>query len=289
MGRGVNIALRPDHAWRVAALSMMGTDELHRVFSGDPSVAAAWVEAAAATGIAEAQVRLGRMLLEGEGVAKDPHGAFACFFCAAQIGDADAQNMLGRCYENGWGTPVDLIGASVCYRRAAHAGLAWAQYNLGHMLLDGIGVTRDREAAFIWYRRAADQGHARAMNLVARCHEEGWGVLRDPVAAQRLVSQVRRRRIFSRGLQLRFDSRRRRPRRRCCGLVRARFGDGTATYPRKHSSHTRPTGESAAARHRRAGVRRWGGRPHLWKCRHIFRPTIDLKWRFTILSRRYCR
>ena len=184
MGRGVNIALRPDHAWRVAALSMMGTDELHRVFSGDPSVAAAWVEAAAATGIAEAQVRLGRMLLEGEGVAKDPHGAFACFFCAAQIGDADAQNMLGRCYENGWGTPVDFIGASVCYRRAAHAGLAWAQYNLGHMLLDGIGVTRDREAAFIWYRRAADQGHARAMNLVARCHEEGWGVLRDPVAAQ---------------------------------------------------------------------------------------------------------
>ncbi|MGA7673564.1 MAG: tetratricopeptide repeat protein [Rhizomicrobium sp.] len=181
----MNVALRPAQAWRVAALTMMDPDELHRILSGDLSDAASWVEAAAACGLAEAQIRLGRMLLEGEGVAKDPHGAFACFFCAANSGDADAQNMLGRCYENGWGTHVDLSSAVQCYRRAADAGLAWAQYNLGHMLLDGVGITRDRDAAFVWYMRAAEQGHARAMNLVARCYEEGWGADRNLPAARR--------------------------------------------------------------------------------------------------------
>jgi len=184
MGRGVTIALPAIHAWRVAALAMMDAGELHRVLSGNPSDAAAWVEAAAACGIAEAQVRLGRMFLAGEGVAKDPQGAFACFRCAANAGDAEAQNMLGRCYENGWGTAVDAVRAVACYRRAAEAGLAWAQYNLGHMLLDGIGIARDPAAAFLWYRRAAAQGHARAMNLVGRCYEEGWGIARDPAAAR---------------------------------------------------------------------------------------------------------
>ncbi len=177
MGRGVTIALRSDHAWRLAALSMMRADELQHVLSGD---AAPWVQAAAACGIAEAQIRLGRMLLEGEGIAKNPQGAFACFLSAS--GDAEAQNMLGRCYENGWGTNIDRQRAAECYRRAAEAGLAWAQYNLGHMLL--AGVARDCDEAFAWYRRAAAQGHARAMNLVGRCFEEGWGIDRDPLAAR---------------------------------------------------------------------------------------------------------
>jgi len=189
MGRDVSVVFRPVHAWRVAALTMMGTEELHRVLSGEPSDTAIWVEAAAACGLAEAQVRLGRMLLEGEGVAKDLHGAFVCFLRAAGSGNADAENMLGRCFENGWGTHADRKRAAAHYRRAAGAGLAWAQYNLGHMLLDGTGVARDRKAAFIWYMRAAEQGHARAMNLVARCYEEGWGIARDPHVARHWYRQ----------------------------------------------------------------------------------------------------
>jgi len=171
-------------AWRVAALSMMAPHELHQVLSSDPQDAAIWVEAAAACGICEAQIRLGRMLLEGDGLAKDLRGAFACFLCAAESSNADAQNMLGRCHENGWGTAVNCESAVRCYRQAAEAGLAWAQYNYGHMLLDGAGIERDRKAAFIWYERSAAQGHARAMNLLARCYEEGWGIPRGPAAAR---------------------------------------------------------------------------------------------------------
>ena len=183
MGRGVN-AILPAQTWRVAALTMMRAEELAALLSGDPSDAASWVEAAAACGIAEAQLRLGRMLLAGEGIAKNEHAAFACFRCAADTDDAEALNMLGRCHENGWGTGVDLQSAVECYRRAADQGLSWAQYNLGHMLLDGTGIARDRDGAFTWYKCAAEQGHVRAMNLLARCYEEGWGCLRDLAAAR---------------------------------------------------------------------------------------------------------
>jgi hypothetical protein len=182
MGRtGVNAPSHKD-AWRVAALTMMPPQELKAVLAGPE--AAVWVEAAAACGITEAQVRLGRMLLEGEGTAKDARAGFACFLSAARAGDAEGRNMLGRCYENGWGVGRDFAQAAYWYGRAAEAGLAWAQYNLGHLLLDGSGVARDPGAAFLWYMRAATQGHVRAMNLVARCFEEGWGVTRNLGAAK---------------------------------------------------------------------------------------------------------
>jgi uncharacterized protein len=176
MGRGVNA--EAGQTWRVAALTMMSPEQLAALLSGED--AAPWVEAAASCGMVEAQVRLGRMLLEGQGVAKDERAAFACFLCAAEAGDRDARNMLGRCYENGWGTACDMDRAAEHYRAAAEAGLDWAQYNLGHILLDA----RRFDEAFAWYMRAAAQGHVRAMNLVARCCEEGWGTKRDPDAAR---------------------------------------------------------------------------------------------------------
>jgi TPR repeat protein len=172
----------PGDAWRLAALSMMGEAELRALFASE--AAATWVTAAANSGVPEAQLRLGRMLLSGEGAAKDEAAAVAWFAQAAEAGDSEAHNMLGRCLENGWGVARDLDGAARHYAIAATAGDAWAQYNLGHLFLDGIGVPRDRDEAFLWYARASEQGHVRAMNLVARCYEEGWGVARDSALAR---------------------------------------------------------------------------------------------------------
>jgi TPR repeat protein len=172
----------PREAWRVAALTMMTAEELHFALQGDD--AAAWVEAAAECGLVEAQLRLGRMLLEGEGTLRHYENALACFKAAAKSGNADGHNMLGRCFENGWGTQKDFAAAAHHYRIAADAGLDWAQYNLGHMLLSGIGVLQDRALAFAFYGLAAAQGHVRAMNLMGRCYEQGWGVARDLDAAR---------------------------------------------------------------------------------------------------------
>ncbi len=167
------IAPSPRDLWRVAALSMMRPEELSAVLQGADAIE--WVRAAADCGIAEAQVRLGRVLLEDG----DASAAFACFRRAADGGDRDGRNMLGRCFENGWGMAKDFAQAVCHYRIAADAGLDWAQYNLGHMLLSGSGVAQNRDAAFARYRQAAVQGHVRAMNLVGRCYEEGWGTARD--------------------------------------------------------------------------------------------------------------
>jgi len=180
---GPDVTHRPEALWRVAALAMMRPEDL-RALLDDPRAALPWVEAAAESGLPEAQLRLGRMLLSGDGAAKDEGAAFAWFERAAEDGDAEALNMLGRCHENGWGAAADVSRAAVLYSRAAAMGHAWAQYNLGHLLLDGNGVARDPEAAFQWYSRAAAQGHERAMNLVARCYEQGWGVARDAAAAR---------------------------------------------------------------------------------------------------------
>jgi TPR repeat protein len=164
-------------------LLVMSPERLERLLGEDPARAAPWVRAAAECGLAEAQVRYGRMLLDGCGVTRDAAAALAWFERAAETGDLEGLNMVGRCLENGWGAPASPCAAEVFYRRAAQAGHPWAQYNLAHLLLDGAGVARDAAEAFAWYRRAAEAGHARAMNLVARCYEHGWGVAVDRRAA----------------------------------------------------------------------------------------------------------
>ena len=163
----------------VSQLQKMTRGELRALLTGDPVEAGQWVALAARHGLSEAQLRLGRMLLDGTGVAKDQAAALGWFKNAARSRDANAMNMVGRCYENGWGVAADAALAVEWYRKSAAAGHDWGQYNLAHMYFDGIGIAADLHLALAWYLKAAEQGHARAMNLVARCHEEGWGTARN--------------------------------------------------------------------------------------------------------------
>ena len=171
------------HQQRLLQLQRMSYRELQRLLTGDPAEAALWVRSAAEYGMPAAQLRLGRMLLEGNGVERDERAAFTWFERAADGGDAEAMNMAGRCHENGWGVPVDLRKAAECYRSSGEAGHDWGEYNFGNMLFDGHGVPQDRAEALQWYLRAAQRGHGRAMNLAARCLEEGWGCAKSPVEA----------------------------------------------------------------------------------------------------------
>ena len=168
---------------RMIRLRSMSYAELGALLAGDPATAAPWIQAAARYGVAEAQLRLGQMLLDGLGAAKDEAAALTWFIRAAKTGAAEAMNMVGRCHENGWGVAIDLPTAVDWYRRAAEAGHDWGEYNYANMLFDGRGVARDEAGSIGWYRRAADQGHARAMNLLARCFEEGWGTPHDEAMA----------------------------------------------------------------------------------------------------------
>jgi uncharacterized protein len=167
----------------VENLKRMRPRELAALLSGDANRAAPWVELAARHGLAAAQLRLGRMLLDGTGMAQDQTAALGWFKTAARSGDGDAMNMAGRCHENGWGAPRDNEIAADWYRRSAEAGHDWGEYNYANMLFDGLGVAVDLPLAVEWYLKAAGKGHSRAMNQLGRCHEEGWGVSRDHAAA----------------------------------------------------------------------------------------------------------
>jgi uncharacterized protein len=160
---------------RLSRLSRMSYGSLHALLAGDPVEAAAWVRCAAECGVPAAQLRLGRMLLDGSGMERQERVAFSWFERGASQGDAEAMNMVGRCHENGWGVPLDLQRAAASYRASAEGGHDWGQYNLGNLLFDGRGVAPDRPQALRWFLRAAAQGHGRAMNMLARCMEEGWG------------------------------------------------------------------------------------------------------------------
>src|ERR1700722_16963720 len=100
---------------RALRLQSMSHRELHSLLCGDPVEAARWVESAAVYGIPAAQLRFGRMLLEGRGVAMDRALALRWFTRAAQQQEAEAMNMVGRCHENGWGTPADAEAAAQWY------------------------------------------------------------------------------------------------------------------------------------------------------------------------------
>lgn len=159
----------------LAALHRHSEADWRRIFATQPDRAVAWIGLAARSGFKAAQLVLGQMHLDGQGVARDPAAAYAWFVKAAAIGSLEARNMVGRCHELGWGVPVDEAEALRQYRKAAAAGLAWGRYNTGCLLLYGTGVRRDHRGAVLQFQAAASQGHAKAMGLLGRCHEEGWG------------------------------------------------------------------------------------------------------------------
>jgi len=158
-------------------------DQLSDVLAGEPREAARTILAAAETGLADAQVMLGQILLGGRGIQRDPVLAVRWFRIACTQGNAMAHNMLGRCLEHGWGCDPDPSAAACEYRKAAGQGLDWAMYNLANLFATGRGVAQDQAQALTLYRQAAELGHAKSMNLLGRYLEEGLVVPADSAAA----------------------------------------------------------------------------------------------------------
>lgn len=167
-----------DH--RLRRSEELSSEQLCDMLAGDPREAAKGILAAAKSGLVEAQVMLGQILLEGRGIERDPVLAATWFRIGANQGNAMALNMLGRCLEHGWGCAEDLVAAAAHFRQAAAQGLDWGMYNYANLLATGRGVARNEQAAFDFYRRAAERGHAKSLNLLGRCYEEGIGVSADP-------------------------------------------------------------------------------------------------------------
>lgn len=138
------------------------------------------LEKLASQGFAPAQVRLGLMLLTGEGIVADAQKGLELIRRAADSGNPLAQRALGSLYlDDSPPLEKDDSQAIAWYRRAAEQGDATAQYVLGAMYINGRGVTKDYAQAANWFRMAAEQGNASAQNELGFLYGAGHGVPLD--------------------------------------------------------------------------------------------------------------
>ncbi|HOO65198.1 MAG TPA: tetratricopeptide repeat protein, partial [Synergistaceae bacterium] len=121
----------------------------------------------AAEGYAPAQVDLGVLYWDGQGVSRDDEKGVEYFRAAAAKNSPSAQYYLDRAYEEGRGVPKkDGESSLEWYRRSAEGGSPEAQYSLGLFYFYGRNVTENRLEAEKWLRKAADQGHGEAKKFL---------------------------------------------------------------------------------------------------------------------------
>jgi TPR repeat protein len=101
----------------------------------------------------------------------------------ADEGDAQAQLHLGLLYANGDGVPQDYAKARQWYEKAAAQEYAMAQYNLGLLYDNGDGVPQDYVKARQWYEKAAARGYAMAQTNLGVLYRSGHGVPQNDVRA----------------------------------------------------------------------------------------------------------
>jgi TPR repeat protein len=170
-------------AWNLRREEALDGEQLRAMLSENPARAAQAILVAAKAQLIDAQALLGQILLDGNGIERDPTLAMTWFQIAARNGHGMAANMLGRCHEHGWGCLADPAKAAARYQQAADAGLDWGLYNLANLLATGRGVVEDQQRALACYQRAAHMGHAKSMNLVGRYLEQGTVCAQDLPAA----------------------------------------------------------------------------------------------------------
>lgn len=104
-------------------------------------------------GNAEAQLYLGKMYMQGQGVLKDPNEAIKWFKASAVQGNADAQFFLGSYYLL---PHIDIAEGVKWLRLSADQGHQDAQLLLGKSYLQGDqSLPRDPVQAEMWLRLAA--------------------------------------------------------------------------------------------------------------------------------------
>jgi len=106
-------------------------------------------------GAAQAQSDPSRLRLTA---SKGDKAALAQLVTLAEKGNPDAQLFLGVMYHQGNGVTKDILQAVNWYRKAGDQGEAAAQFNLAMMYINGDGVPKDAVQAAAWDRRAAEQG-----------------------------------------------------------------------------------------------------------------------------------
>ncbi|MDR3390420.1 MAG: tetratricopeptide repeat protein [Sulfuriferula sp.] len=156
----------------VAAVLMIAAIDAHAMTADEAKM----VSDAAMRGSASSQVLLAVMYRHGDGgYAKDDRQAAYWFEQAAQQGNPYAQMALGDLYEQGEGVAKNLKLAADWREKAAKRGNVQAQLKLGQMYLAGVGVDKDLNKAEYWLKRAAIEGNSEAQFELGKLYRtENW-------------------------------------------------------------------------------------------------------------------
>jgi len=145
----------------------------------DYAQAAFWLEKAAEQGNMDAQLKLGLMYLEGQGVPQDDDVALAWIRKSAEQEHEWAYSQLGMMYLEGRSVSQSDEEAAACFLKAAKLEDFDATYQLGVMYLEGRGVLQDDEQACFWIRKAAEMGGRDAQALLGSMLELGHATPRN--------------------------------------------------------------------------------------------------------------
>jgi len=120
-----------------------------------------WANKAATQGNPQGELLLGEIYRLGNGVTQNYQKSFEWFFKAAEHGNANAQYNLFRLYVLGEGIPKNFNKGFEWLLKSADQGFRQAQYMAGMSYYDGadVGVTQNYEESFKWFTKAAEAGH----------------------------------------------------------------------------------------------------------------------------------
>ncbi|MCB1693892.1 MAG: SEL1-like repeat protein, partial [Pseudomonadales bacterium] len=137
------------------------------------------VDKAADKGYPEAQTLIAWMYENGrltDNGRPDYDNAMRWYKLAAKDNYPEAQLSIGQLHYNGNGVRRDYDEAAQWYARAANQGYPPAQTALGELYMTGRGVDRDYGQALQWISRAAEAGYPEAQFQMGELYERGRGV-----------------------------------------------------------------------------------------------------------------
>ena len=112
--------------------------------------------------------------------------AFRSWLPLAEAGMAEAQLNIGSLYQNGQGVNTDYAEAMRWYQQAASNGLPQAQVNIGILYFLGLGVDQNFTESINWFELASEQGLAAGTFMLGNAHYNGYGIKKDLVKARAL-------------------------------------------------------------------------------------------------------
>ncbi len=160
------------------ALNFLGNIALERARAGSDSYSSAvlYYKVAAEKGDIDSIYKLGCLIADGEGFAKNNAAALPFLAIAAVHEIADAQYRIAEMMEYGAGAVPNRAEATNWYKKALLNGDRRAYIKLAHRYLNGETVEKDEAVAAEYYTEAAKDGSAEAYFVLAKLYRDGVGV-----------------------------------------------------------------------------------------------------------------